>query len=256
MAEIKGLALFRERFADHQDKYVLIGGCALHTVLSLEGIDARATKDLDIVLVVEAVDARFVEAFWQFVRDGGYTISERGDRERRGFYRFQKPGHPDYPAMLELFSRTPDLIAPLEAGSHLTPIPLDEDIASLSAILLDDDYYGFILSARRDFLGMPYVGEECLIPLKALAWMELRARKAAGESVDGKDINKHLRDVLTLSQVLTGERQFAVSPRILEDLNRFVREATDENPDVSSFGRTATADTMLQRVIAAFVASA
>lgn len=253
MAEIKGLALFRERFLEHRDKYVLIGGCALHTVLSQQGVSARATKDLDIVLVVEAVDAMFFTAFWQFIRDGGYSVGEWGGGERRGFYRFQKPAHSDYPAMLELFSRTPDLIAPLAHGSHLTPIPLDDDVASLSAILLNDDYYAFILAARRDFLGMPYVGEECLIPLKALAWMELRARKAAGNSIDSKDIRKHLRDVLALSQVLTAESRFAVSPRILEDLSRFSQEALVENPDVSSFGRTATVQSMLKRIIAAYV---
>ena len=160
------------------------------------------------------------------------------------FYRFQKPTHPDYPAMLELFSRTPDLIAPLQVGSRLTPVPLDDDIASLSAILLDDDYYSFILAARRDFLGMPYVGEECLIPLKALAWMELRARKAAGESVDSRNINKHLRDVLALSQVLTANSRFAVSERILADIRGFAREALAETP---------SAEALLQRVLAAYV---
>ncbi|RRU11598.1 hypothetical protein [Stenotrophomonas sp. 278] len=253
MAEVKGLALFRERFAAHQDKYVLIGGCALHTVLSQEGVSARATKDLDIVLVVEAIDATFVAAFWQFIRDGGYSVGEWGGGERRGFYRFQKPDHPDYPAMLELFSRTPDLLMPLMYGSRLTPIPVHEGIASLSAILLNDDYYAFILGARRYFLGMPYVGEECLIPLKARAWLELRTSKAAGNPVDSKNIRKHLRDVLTLSQVLTAESRFAVKPRILEDIRCFAREALEENPDVSSFGRAATAQGMFQRIVAAYV---
>lgn len=160
------------------------------------------------------------------------------------FYRFQKPTDPNFPAMLELFSRTPDLISPLQVGSRLTPVPLHDDIASLSAILLDDDYYAFILAARRDFLGMPYVGEECLIPMKALAWMELRTRKAAGESVDSRNINKHLRDVLALSQVLTAESRFSVSQRILEHIDRFAREAMAESP---------SAQAMLQRVLAAYV---
>ena len=47
--------------------------------------------------------------------------------------------------MVELFARAPDGLQPAE-GSQLTPIPLDEAVASLSAILLDDVYYAFIMS--------------------------------------------------------------------------------------------------------------
>lgn len=47
MAEVRGLTLFRDRFAGHQDKYILIGGCALHAVLSQSEIKPRATRDLD-----------------------------------------------------------------------------------------------------------------------------------------------------------------------------------------------------------------
>jgi hypothetical protein len=43
--------------------------------------------------------------------------------------------------MLELFSRTPDALH-LSDEAHLTPIPVDEGQSSLSAILLDDGYYG------------------------------------------------------------------------------------------------------------------
>jgi hypothetical protein len=38
------------------------------------GLAFRATKDLDIVLYVEALDAEFVRAFWDFVRGGGYEV--------------------------------------------------------------------------------------------------------------------------------------------------------------------------------------
>jgi len=43
---------------------VLIGGVA--TVIALEeaGLQARATKDLDLVLCLETLDQRFTVAFW------------------------------------------------------------------------------------------------------------------------------------------------------------------------------------------------
>lgn len=54
------------------------------------GVEFRATKDLDIILCVELLDANFVKAFWQFVRDGNYEIQEKASGEKQ-FYRFMKP---------------------------------------------------------------------------------------------------------------------------------------------------------------------
>jgi hypothetical protein len=73
---VKGLGLFREHFREYADRYVLIGGTACDLVMSEAGLDFRATKDLDIVLRVEALDRVFVEAFWTFVRDGKYQLQE------------------------------------------------------------------------------------------------------------------------------------------------------------------------------------
>lgn len=254
MAEITGLALFRDRFADHGDKYILIGGCALHTVLSTEGLDPRATKDLDIVLVVEAIDASFVNRFWQFIEEGGYAERQVSKSAQRNFYRFHKPVNREFPAMLELFAREPALVRPLAEGSHLTPIPVGEDVESLSAILLDSDYYDFILRERRELMGMPYIGEGCLIALKAQAWLEMRERKAMGSAIDSRNIRKHLMDVLALTQVLTPRSRFSASPRIAADLARFTDEARREQPDVSRFGTSTTLESMLRRIDAAFVA--
>ena len=44
----------------------------------------------------------------------------------------------------ELFARNPDLMD-LDEGSHLTPIPTMDDLCNLSAILLDDEYYHFVI---------------------------------------------------------------------------------------------------------------
>lgn len=60
---VKGLDLFRERFRDFADQYVLIGGTACDLILKEAGLHFRATKDLDIVLCIEAIDSRFAKAF-------------------------------------------------------------------------------------------------------------------------------------------------------------------------------------------------
>lgn len=101
---VVGLDRFREHFAGYSDHYLLIGGTATYLVLNEAGLEARATKDLDIVLCVEVIDARFAEAFWAFVKDAGYAIQQRSDGKKMS-YRFQKPADKRYPVMLELFSR-------------------------------------------------------------------------------------------------------------------------------------------------------
>ena len=128
--------IFREHFRNYADRYVLIGGAACDIAMTGAGLAFRATKDLDIVLFVEALDAAFVQAFWEFVRMGGYEVQEKSTGEKQ-FYRFQKPTNANYPFMLELFSRQPDVLQVAD-GSHLTPLPVEEDVSSLSAILLDN----------------------------------------------------------------------------------------------------------------------
>jgi hypothetical protein len=186
---MKGLDIFRAHFAGLAHYYVLIGGAACDIIMDEVGLDFRATKDLDIVILVEALDASFGERFWAFVEAGGYQQRERSSGTKE-FYRFQKPSNAEYPAMLELFSRAPDAIVPAER-SALTPLPIDEDIASLSAILLDEDYYAALAANNRTVDDVPVLDERMLIPFKAKAHLDLAARRDAGENVDLKTVRKH-----------------------------------------------------------------
>lgn len=97
---VNGLDLFRKHFADHDDKYVLIGGTACMLVMDDVGFDFRATKDLDIVLCVEALNKEFVAVFWQFIEAGGYQNRQRSSGKEI-FYRFDSPTNKEFPAMLE-----------------------------------------------------------------------------------------------------------------------------------------------------------
>lgn len=227
---VRGLELFRDRFAAYPDAYILIGGAASDLVMDSAGLQFRATKDLDIVLCVEALDDAFVEEFWRFVQDGGYEVRERSAGPRT-YYRFQRPTNEAYPAMLELFSRKPDAIQ-IPEGAHLTPLPTDSDISSLSAILLDETYYEWIVAGRREIEGVPLVGAEHLIPLKAGAFLELTERRSAGEKVDSRDITKHKKDVIRLAQTLAREAIPNVPAKASADVAAFIELLRSEGMDV------------------------
>lgn len=249
---VRGLDVFRSYFAGHADKFVLIGGTAASLAMEEAGLEFRATKDLDIVLHVEALSREFGELFWRFIEDGRYGIRQAGSTGRPIFYRFRQPADEQFPFMLELFCRAPDGIN-LAEGAHLTPIPIDESVASLSAILIDDAYYEFILSGRREIDGLPMIGEDRLIPLKARAWLDLHQRRARGEQVDARDIRKHANDALRLSQLLGPATHIPVTGRIAEDLSRFldgVRAEPSISPKALGLGESVTA--VLDRIAQAY----
>jgi hypothetical protein len=219
---IRGLDLFKAHFVDFSDHYVLIGGAASDLIMTEAGVDFRATKDLDIVLCIEVLDAAFAEAFWGFIRSGGYEIQERSSG-KKVFYRFMKPANADYPVMLELFSRNPEGMV-LGDDSHLTPIPIVEDVSSLSAILLDEDYYGFLHGYIIKIDGVPVIKPECIVPLKAKAWLDLSRRKEEGESIDSKDIKKHKNDVFRLFQIMSPEMRIDLPEEIAKGMRLFLSE--------------------------------
>lgn len=230
---IKGLDKFKERFAGFEDQYVLIGGTATVLALDAAGIRARQTKDLDIVLSLEALTTEFERAFWSFIKDGGYEHRQSSE-DKRIFYRFNKPADDSFPVMLELFSRAPEGITP-PADVHLVPIPTDDEVYSLSAILLDSDYYAFLHQHKTVIDGVSVLAATGLIPLKAKAWLDLSERKAGGEPIDSKNIKKHRSDILNLYRLLTAETRVATPDSIKRDLSAFFEELAKENADVAGF---------------------
>ncbi len=145
---VRGLSIFQAWFKDFENQYVLIGGTAASITMTEAGLPFRGTKDLDIVLHVEALTPAFGQKFWEFVQAGGYQQKEGDPEQKPCLYRFQKSQDEDFPHMLELFSRVPDGLSFVPPG-HLTPIPMDEQISSLSAILLNDEYYQFVLAGGK-----------------------------------------------------------------------------------------------------------
>lgn len=231
---VRGLELFTEHFRSFNEQYVLIGGAACDVALGEAGIDFRVTRDLDIVLCAEALTLPFVETFWAFIQAGGYEIQQRAGGAKQ-FYRFKKPQREEYPYMLELFSRLPD---GFDHGrhKHLVSVPVEEAVVSLSAILLDDEYYSWIQHGKKVLHDVPIVDSEHIIPLKARACLDLAARKACGENVNAKDIKKHRNDVFRLLAVINPETNKEVPDSIKRDLRGFLAAIHADDIDFKALG--------------------
>ena len=216
---VKGLDRFRQHFYGRSAGFVLIGGAACHEWFARQALTFRATKDLDLVIVVEVLDDAFVDAFSAFVEDGGYQTRERFDGTPE-LYRFSTPTQPDFPFMLELFSRKPEGLA-LRPGQTVVPVEASNAAVSLSAILLDDDYYSTLQNHATVLDGLPVATTSVLVPLKARAWLDLTDRRARGERVDQRDIDKHRNDVFRLAAIVPGD-SVSLPPAVRDDVRRFL----------------------------------
>ena len=105
---------------------------------------------------------------------------------------------------------------------EVVPVFVDSDHHSLSAILLQEDYYNLIRTHQYDREGLRVANATALIPLKAYAWLDLSRRKAEGERIDSKNISKHRSDVFRLAATLPGEPGPELPAPVLSDLRRFL----------------------------------
>jgi len=231
---VRGLDRFRAHFQGYEESYILIGGAACYLSMESVGEEFRVTKDLDIVLCAEALNVSFVNAFWEFVRAGGYKNKQKSTGKKL-FYRFNDPEDKSFPAMLELFSRIPDALS-FEGEGYLTPIPMGEEASSLSAILLNNEYYQFIQSGKRKLDGLSVLQAEYLIPLKARAWLDLTERHQQGADVDKQAIRKHKNDVLRLFRIIAPDSRVDIPEPVQVDLNRFFDAVSTEPVDLKPFG--------------------
>ena len=227
-----GLSVFKEYFKDYAQQYVLIGGAACDIIFEEQDTAFRATKDLDMVLIVEALTPEFGRRFWQFVRDGGYENRAKSTGAPQ-FYRFDKPKSSGFPYMIELFSRTEDTLRSDDVGPCI-PLPLGDEISSLSAILLNEDYYSMLLKGKTVLSDIAVLSHTYLIPFKAKAWLDLRDRKANGQHVDEKDIRKHKNDIIRLVTLLTGAEQCELPEPVQRDMALFIDGLRSEPVDLKT----------------------
>ena len=229
---VAGLERFIEKFKDYTDCYTIIGGTACDILMSDVGVAFRATKDIDMILIMETESHKFVETLWTFIKEGDYKCGWRNSNQVH-FYRFTEPKS-DYPYMIELFSKR--LNDSSEVPSGIIPIHIDDDTSSLSAILLNDDYYQFMLEGRKVVNGISVLDAEHLIPFKMFAWLDLKNRKAAGEHVNDRDMRKHKYDVFRLLQIADRNLKIVAKGLVKEKIKQFLNEIPKEDIPFKQLG--------------------
>lgn len=155
--------------------------------------------------------------------------------------------------MIELFSRKPDFLnSPSDVV--LTPLPIDDEISSLSAILLDDDYYDFIKGGIIEIDGISIIDAIHLIPLKAKAWSDLSAKKESNSvAVDSKDIKKHKNDIYRLTTLLSAEMQINVTKEIYDDIQAFIYVIKNDDINLKQIGIRMSLQDIAERLRTAYL---
>lgn len=214
MIEIQGIDKFKEYFEDFSEDYVVIGGLATALLMDDYGFLARATKDIDLV-VISGENEEFLKRLLSFIELAGYQTKQRTDNENKhNLFRFCDSENKEYPHQVELFAIHQE-DSSLITDSHIIPIETPEFYAYLSAILLDKDYYKLLIEHTTKLDGLHIATPEVLIPLKIHAHLNLMD---GDENYD----NKHLKDVIKLTSLLDGEEQIILNRKPKEDFESFI----------------------------------
>lgn len=229
---VVGMESFREKFKDYTDCYTVIGGAACDILMSEVDLSFRATKDIDMILILEDRHQEFAAVFWEYIKEGDYRCGWKNNEEMH-FYRFTEP-KPGYPVQIELFSRMPGYNLPMTEG--IIPIHIDDDVSSLSAILLNDDFYYFMMEGRKVINDIGILDAEHIIPFKMFAWLDLKRRKAAGEHVNEKDLKKHKNDVFRLLQIVSVGTRVESTGLVKDSILRFLADIKSEDLRLREMG--------------------
>lgn len=230
---VVGLDTFSEYFKEFQNSYLIIGGTACDIIIEDAGFIPRATDDIDIILIVEALTPEFVKQFWSFIKDGGYQVQQK-EMDKKNCYRFNKPLTANFPKQIELFCKVPDVIDAAE-DAHLTPIPVEEGLSSLSAILLNEDYYQYTIQNAQVKDGVHFAAPHCIICLKAFAYLSNKQLKDDGKDVKEVNIIKHKYDVFRMVFLLPQGQLFEIPETIKSDLQKFANVVKNDLPDPAIF---------------------
>ena len=149
-------------------------------------------------------------------------------------YRFDKPEDDNFPKMMELFCRSD---FKLKDAKGITPIHIDDEVSSLSAILLNDDYYKALLNGKEVRKGLSVLRPEYIILFKAKAYLDLKKQKDLGERVDSSDIKKHKKDVLRIASELMLEKVEELPTAVDADIHSFIDLLEQEPFDPNSLKR-------------------
>ncbi len=184
-----------EFLRDHTDFFVLIGGTATEIGLSEKGITFRATKDFDMVLLLDIQHGSFDQDIVRFLEGGQYQHAIANMKKTS--YRFDKPGEAGYPKIIEFFAKTD--VTSKAFNKYLKKVNISYEDSFLSAIVLDESVYDFIKERKvLSQLGIPVVDLYGLIPLKALAFINNKNLYEEGKIHSEDDYKKHRTDIIRL----------------------------------------------------------
>lgn len=229
-----GIDTFKEAFKGYEDCYTIIGGTACDILMNKANLDFRATRDIDMIMLIENRFEEFGKVLWKFIIDGAYRCGWKSS-DKLHFYRFTEPKNANYPVMVELFSKDPGYQLH-ESDMVITPLHISDEVSSLSAIMLNDDYYEFMMSGRIIVDGVGVLGAEYLIPFKMRAWLDLCRRKNEGEHVNTADIKKHKNDVFRLMNVINSDETIYTPSIVEEDVRQFIEKMPEERINMKNIG--------------------
>ncbi|MCR5127272.1 MAG: hypothetical protein K6B69_04125 [Lachnospiraceae bacterium] len=221
---VAGWERFRDKFAGYENSYTVIGGFACEILLRSEQRAFRATKDIDMIILMEDRFQEFGHIFWSFIKEGGYKCGWRQNPDLH-YYRFTEPA-PGYPAQIELFSRMPDYH--LHTDSHIVPIHISDEISSLSAIVMDNDFYSLLQEGRIIVDGISTLNASYLIPFKMYAWIDLMEKREKGEHVNTKDLTKHKLDVFRLLPIIPNDTTVNLNGKCRESAEKYLVRIVEE----------------------------
>lgn len=155
----------------------------------------------------------------QYITEGKYDI-QVGEKDQYKYYRFNNPKIENFAKEIELFASNENELE-LDEGQRILPIDPEEGLYSLSAIMLDPEYFEMIKSNINKSGEAPCTNTQATIMLKMSAFYDLRSR-------EDRKWRKHRRDILKLSLLLTGEEEIKLTGRMKEDFNSFIQHLEEE----------------------------
>ena len=233
---VNGMDKFVEYFKDYTDNYIIVGGTALNLLLSQVSLKTRSTKDIDMILISENLNNEFGRIFWNFIKDGQYKAYKSKD-DKIHYYRFINNSNDIYPKMIELFSKKETFV--IGKDIIISPILIGEDISSLSGIILEEEYYNFLLSGKKIINNISLLDPIHLIAFKAKAHVDLTNKKNKGFFVNEYDLKKHKNDIFRLLQLLTKKENIIVNKKIKKDIYDFLNIINEESTNVKQLTNSA-----------------
>ncbi|MCQ2796783.1 MAG: hypothetical protein MJ213_05780 [Bacilli bacterium] len=196
----------------HSSNFTVIGGIAVDFVLKDTPIVPRTTKDIDIVLCTDNLDGDFNKDLVKFLKAGKYKNALIN--KKKCAYRFIHPDNEEYPNIVELFAKE-DKISK-ELHHYLGKINIEYDNELLSAILIDEEIYNFIVEHKIIIDSLPVDDCSALIALKTYAYFNNQKLKEEGKITSDHDISKHRSDIIRMLASI-GEIPTAIElPNILK----------------------------------------